>query len=155
MVVQPLHGESMVVLNVLSNHAKEDFYLETLAKALGNRTRRLILWLLSDLGEMGLSQLIKTLKLSREKHKPLLHYHLKLLEKAGLIEVSRVEKKGMIVSAKYYRLTSKAKLLLKGLFAEDYEEERRWLPVTYPVNGNSRDNVGKRIFSLITQILHK
>jgi len=154
MVTASLYEESMDVLDILSSHAKEDLYLETLAKALGNRTRRLILWLMADLGELGLSQLIKTLNLSREKHKPLLHYHLKMLERAGLIKVSKVKKKGMIVSAKYYQLTSKAKLLLNELFTKDYEEDK-WLPSTRSTENNKNNNVGKRIFSLITQALRR
>ena len=105
------------------------------------------------MGELGLSQLVKILNLSRKKHKPLLHYHLRMLERAGLVEVSRVERTGMIVSAKYYKPSPKARILLEELPAEGCGREQRYLPTNYPItDAYSEDNAKKRLFSRISQI---
>jgi len=107
-----------------------------------------------DMGELGLSQLVKILNLSRKKHKPLLHYHLRMLERAELVEVSRVERTGMIVSAKYYKLSPKARILLGELATEECGREQRYLPTNYPItDAYSKDNTKKGLFSRISQIL--
>ena len=78
------------ILEILGKNAEADMRLEKLGKALSSKMRRLILWLLLERGEIGLSQLVNLLSLSKRR-KPLMHYHLKVLNDAGLIQVSKVE----------------------------------------------------------------
>ena len=115
-------------LEISPEYVDLDTQLELVAKALKNKTRRFILWALLDRGELSLGQLISELNLSREKHKPLLHYHLRILEKAGLIEVSRVERTGLIVSAKFYRLSDRARDFLNQLLHDGGEAIARAVP---------------------------
>jgi len=114
------------IIKVLGKNVELDIALERIAKALSSRMRRLILWLLLEEEELGLSQLIRLLRMPK-RGKPLLRYHLKILCETGLIEVSKVKWSGMTVSAKYYVLTDKAKVLLNTLTMK-VKKEKRWLP---------------------------
>ena len=114
------------IIKVLGKNVELDITLERIAKALSSRMRRLILWLLLEEEELGLSQLIRLLRMPK-RGKPLLRYHLKILCETGLIEVSKVKWSGMTVSAKYYVLTDKAKVLLNTLTMK-VKKEKRWLP---------------------------
>ena len=114
------------IIKVLGKNIEADIALERISKALSSRMRRLILWLLLEKKELGLSQLIKLLKMPKRR-KPLLRYHLKILCETGLIEVSKVKWSGMTVSAKYYALSDKAKILLNTLTMK-VKKEKRWLP---------------------------
>jgi len=119
------------IIRVLGKNIEADIALERISKALNSRIRRLILWLLLEKDEFGLSQLVKLLRTSKKK-KPLLRYHLRILCEAGLIEVSKVEWSGMTISAKYYILSERAKILLNNLVmntsARKIKKEKRWLP---------------------------
>lgn len=130
------------IIEVLGKNAEVDMALERIAKALSSRMRRLILWLLLEKEELGLSQLVKLLRMPK-KGKPLLRYHIRILCETGLIEVSKVKWSGMTVSAKYYVLSDKAKLLLNTLTMK-VKKEKRWLP---PFSRRrSRDLEGKRLY---------
>ncbi|MCD6530735.1 helix-turn-helix transcriptional regulator [Candidatus Bathyarchaeota archaeon] len=125
MVRTSFFGEDEII-KVLGKNIEADIALDRIAKALSSRMRRLILWLLLEKEELGLSQLIKLLKMPKSK-KPLLRYHLKILCETGLIEVSKVKWSGMTISAKYYVLSDKAKALLDNLTMK-VKKEKRWLP---------------------------
>ena len=89
--------------------------LETF-KEVFSPTRMLILFELA-MGEKSLTELSKRLGLAPST----VHYHLKKLEKLGLVEVSRVEQRGNLL-VKYYRASEDISVLGRALGAESLSE---------------------------------
>jgi len=84
-------------------------------------TRMLILFELA-MGERSLTELSKRLGLAPST----IHYHLKRLEKLGLIEVSRVEQRGNVL-VKYYRASEDILVLGRSIPRKSMSELSRYI----------------------------
>ena len=145
--------EELPPFEISPEYVEVDTQLELIAKALNNKTRRFILWTLLDRGELSLSQLVSELNLSKEKHKPLLHYHLRILEKAGLIEVSRIERSGLTISAKFYQLSEKTRNLLTQLLYNGSENRSEKEDSLIDVKGKEDEGMFERLTKAFTRAI--
>ena len=91
-----------------------DELLEGLGCVLSNRYRLGIIRLIGLSGPKSLSLIVKGLNLAKSK-RPLIHYHLKVLEGLGLIEAVKTVRYGLRVATKYYDLTRKGRAVLSSL----------------------------------------